>query len=47
GHGLRGMSERAALLGGSVTAGPDPEGGWTVSARFPRHPDPDPLPETP
>ncbi|HWV50505.1 MAG TPA: sensor histidine kinase [Microbacterium sp.] len=38
GHGLRGMSERAALLGGSVEAGPDAAGGWTVTAALPRHP---------
>ncbi|WP_181905852.1 sensor histidine kinase [Microbacterium bovistercoris] len=40
GHGLRGMTERAELLGGSVHAGPDAAGGWTVSARLPRHPAP-------
>lgn len=39
GHGLRGMSERAALLGGTVHAGPDDDG-WTVSAVLPRHPVP-------
>ncbi|MFB7250860.1 sensor histidine kinase [Microbacterium sp. NPDC056234] len=38
GHGLRGMTERAALLGGSVEAGPDAQGGWTVAATLPRHP---------
>ncbi|MGF6823563.1 signal transduction histidine kinase [Microbacterium sp. ZKA21] len=38
GHGLRGMSERAELLGGSVEAGPDADGGWTVTATLPRHP---------
>lgn len=38
GHGLRGMTERALLLGGSVEAGADPDGGWTVLARLPRHP---------
>jgi signal transduction histidine kinase len=31
GHGLHGMSERAALHGGVVHAGPAPEGGWLVS----------------
>lgn len=30
GQGLIGMRERAALYQGSVTAGPDPRGGWTV-----------------
>jgi signal transduction histidine kinase len=35
GHGLRGMSERAAALGGDVTAGPAEHGGWRVHARLP------------
>ncbi|WP_407318146.1 sensor histidine kinase [Isoptericola halotolerans] len=35
GHGLAGMAERAALLGGRCTAGPDPAGGWTVAATLP------------
>lgn len=35
GHGLRGMSERAALLGGDVAAGPDPDGGWSLRATLP------------
>ncbi|WP_277212855.1 sensor histidine kinase [Isoptericola croceus] len=35
GHGLTGMAERAALLGGRCTAGPDPAGGWTVAATLP------------
>lgn len=34
GRGLVGMRERAALYGGSVTAGPNGRGGWTVRARF-------------
>lgn len=38
GHGLRGMSERASLLGGSVNAGPDADGIWTVRALLPRNP---------
>ncbi|MFD5215019.1 sensor histidine kinase [Microbacterium sp. NPDC058345] len=38
GHGMRGMTERAALLGGTVTAGPDGNGTWVVDARMPRHP---------
>ncbi len=38
GHGLRGMTERTAILGGSIHAGPNPDGGWTVAARLPRHP---------
>ncbi|MGW2284216.1 sensor histidine kinase [Streptomyces phaeochromogenes] len=34
GRGLVGMRERAALYGGSVTAGPNAQGGWTVDAHF-------------
>ena len=32
GHGINGMRERAALHGGTVAAGPAPDGGWLVSA---------------
>ncbi|KUO09567.1 sensor histidine kinase [Streptomyces sp. DSM 15324] len=32
GHGLTGMRERTALYGGSVDAGPTPEGGYRVTA---------------
>jgi signal transduction histidine kinase len=35
GHGLLGMRERAAALGGSCEAGRGPEGGWRVRARIP------------
>ena len=35
GHGIAGMRERAALHGGSVDAGPGPEGGFTVHAHLP------------
>jgi len=35
GHGLTGMHERVALLGGSLSAGPAPEGGFVVSAVLP------------
>ncbi|WP_128374870.1 sensor histidine kinase [Streptomyces cavernae] len=35
GHGLIGMRERAALCGGSATAGPRPDGGWRVDATLP------------
>jgi len=38
GHGLRGMRERAAALGGDVTAGPVERGGWQVYARLPLRP---------
>ena len=41
GHGLIGMRERAALYGGAVTAGPTPDGGWSVAAEL----DLTPLPE--
>ena len=40
GHGLIGMRERAALYGGSVTAGPTEGGGWRVHARLPLSPEP-------
>ena len=36
GYGLIGMTERAALLGGTLAAGPEPGRGWTVSAVLPR-----------
>lgn len=36
GFGIRGMQERAALLGGTCTAGPAPAGGWLVTASLPR-----------
>jgi signal transduction histidine kinase len=36
GFGIVGMTERAALLGGTLTAGPGPERGWAVRAHLPR-----------
>jgi signal transduction histidine kinase len=36
GMGLVGMRERAALLGGTLRAGPNPDGGWTVEMEVPR-----------
>ncbi|MCH0539256.1 sensor histidine kinase [Streptomyces sp. MUM 203J] len=35
GHGIVGMRERALLLGGSLDAGPRPDGGFRVVARLP------------
>jgi signal transduction histidine kinase len=35
GHGLIGMRERVHLFGGELTAGPAPDGGFTVAARLP------------
>ncbi len=37
-HGLAGMRERVSEAGGTLSAGPTPEGGWEVVARLPRHP---------
>jgi signal transduction histidine kinase len=36
GHGLRGMAERAALVGAELRHGPTPDGGWEVRLRLPR-----------
>ena len=35
GHGLRGMTERATAIGGTLTAGPGPRGGFRVCAHLP------------
>lgn len=35
GFGLVGMQERAALVGGAVTAGPTPDGGWQTRVSLP------------
>jgi signal transduction histidine kinase len=35
GHGLAGMRERTELLGGSLSAAPEPDGGFAVSAVLP------------
>jgi signal transduction histidine kinase len=35
GHGIIGMRERVAVFGGDFTAGPGPDGGFGVRARFP------------
>jgi signal transduction histidine kinase len=36
GYGVIGMTERAALLGGTLEAGPGPDQGWVVDAVLPR-----------
>ena len=38
GHGLIGMKERAALYGGTVSAGPRPGGGWIVQTELDLNP---------
>lgn len=38
GHGLLGMRERATMLGGTLTAGPRPGGGFRVRAQIPLPP---------
>jgi signal transduction histidine kinase len=43
GHGLVGMSERAGMYGGKVTAGPAPGGGWCVEAYLDLTPEGDPM----
>ncbi|GLV75222.1 sensor histidine kinase [Streptomyces hygroscopicus] len=46
GHGLTGMRERTALYGGSVDAGPTPDGGYRVTASL-RPTKPEPTTATP
>lgn len=40
GHGVLGMRERAAMLGGDLTAGPTTDGGYQVSAALPLREEP-------
>ena len=40
GHGILGMTERIEVLGGSLHAGPRPQGGWEVVATIPAAPTP-------
>ncbi|MEU2792196.1 sensor histidine kinase [Streptomyces sp. NPDC007100] len=50
GHGLLGMRERTAMLGGDLAAGPAPGGGYEVTAVLPLDTDPhpaDPAEDTP
>ncbi len=47
GHGLTGMCERAAALGGSCEAGPLEDGGFRVSVRLPLRPPRPTEPELP
>ena len=36
GYGIVGMRERATMLGGTISAGPQAGGGWKVEALLPR-----------
>ena len=35
GHGLTGLAERTAALGGTIHSGPVPAGGWQLSGELP------------
>jgi signal transduction histidine kinase len=47
GYGIVGMRARAAVLGGTLEAGPTPHGGFRVRAVLPLDPDAPPAPVTP
>ncbi|GAA2686677.1 sensor histidine kinase [Streptomyces aculeolatus] len=47
GHGLLGMRERAAMLGGELAAGTAPDGGYEVTAVLPATPAAPPAPAAP
>ncbi|MGW2594068.1 sensor histidine kinase [Streptomyces sp. NPDC001515] len=47
GHGLLGMRERVASVGGLITAGPADSGGFAVEAVFPAEPERAPRPHRP
>jgi len=47
GFGLLGMRERAALVGGTLDAGTDPDGGWTVRLTLPSEPPVSTVPSVP
>jgi signal transduction histidine kinase len=36
GNGIRGLRERVGEVGGTLHAGPEPDGGWRLTARLPR-----------
>ncbi|WP_280715926.1 sensor histidine kinase [Kitasatospora sp. MAP5-34] len=46
GHGLLGMRERTAMLGGELAAGATPEGGYEVTAILPVKPAAEPVEDT-
>ncbi|MET8743680.1 sensor histidine kinase [Streptomyces sp. NPDC004728] len=46
GHGLLGMRERAAMLGGELATGPTPDGGYEVTAILPARPTAGPVDRT-
>lgn len=46
GHGLLGMRERTAMLGGELATGPTPQGGYEVTATLPTNGPATPAPST-